>query len=185
MKSNNIRFVWIIAMVIVLSVAVSIITNSITGNVIKARTSFVGTEVYTATEVNDLLLSVNNRLTALEGSGVTSEGTSTGTSTGQLECVTGYYDEIPGTGAGDATYSGGIYTSSLGKTYAFADVFTTRLDYWGIYAATVLTCKTGWILTGCSGAEGDNNDEYMINSNDCRSDYGSWATAYARCCRIA
>jgi len=107
---------------------------------------------------------------------------------GSLECVTGYYDEIPGTGVGDATYTSGIYPSSKGTTYAFSTVFTTRLDTWGSppLAATVLICNSanGWILTGCSSADGDTNDEWMLNQNDCRSDYGWWATATARCCKI-
>ena len=95
---------------------------------------------------------------------------------GTLECVTGDYPE-GGTGT--------IYSSSLGKTYSFSSVFSTRVDYFEGAGAPVLICKSPWILTGCSAAgSGDNGDEWMLNTNDCRADYSGWAKATARCCKI-
>jgi len=192
MKQKNIKIVWLIIIVLVLVVVVSIITTSITGNVIKAKTSINGVETYTKDEIDVWMEDMQNDIDDLsENMGVASNTNSdTGeTNTAenyQLECVTGYYDEIPGTGVGDTTFTSGIYTSSNDRTYAFTDVFSARIDYWGLLGATVLTCNSdqGWILTGCSGAEGDNNDEWMLNSNDCRADYGGWAWVSARCCKI-
>jgi len=55
MKLKNNQFVLTIGIVVVLCIGLSIITTSITGNVIKAKTSYWGVETYTKAEIDDIL----------------------------------------------------------------------------------------------------------------------------------
>jgi len=105
-------------------------------------------------------------------------------STGTLECVTGYAFENGAAGTLDKA----LYTSVRDNTYTYTNVFETTIVYSGVHGAPNMRCKqeNGWILTGCNSAQADveGNEQWLLNKNECRGEYGGGAWVSARCCKI-
>ena len=99
-----------------------------------------------------------------------------------LECVSGYYSR-------SGTKS--INTSTYGKTYPFADVFSSTA-YGGSQAQITCNSAKGWTMTDCASyCPGSNDaDEEMNGQNSCYGTPGCIAGGasdriYARCCKYA
>jgi len=180
MKKNNVKIAWIVVIVVILVIAVSVITTSITGNVIKAKTSVFGTEVYTKDEVDIML----EDLELGEFSGDVIE---------DVECSSGQYlvKQSDGSwGCGDVSAS-----SSTGTLSCYTSTATYTAQSGSPFLSSSL-CGSGYIAVGggysksalsnpiynsypntqYTGAEG-----WVVYSS---ANAGTSITVYAVCCKI-
>jgi len=146
MKQKNIRIAWMIVIVLVLVIAVSIITTSITGNVIKAKTSITGVETYTKDEIDVWMEDIQDDITSLSGGEAIAS---------EVDCAEGEYlvAQSDGSwGCGDVSTS----SSSSSPDYDSGWVYVTKSDGVKSFTHELGDRPKNIVLVECGTVNSDN-----------------------------